>query len=163
MSIFYDNPYHRGKVLKPDTVQDIEKTTTSVPIVVMLPSIFGPIFCGEENTSWLLHRILKSWVDTKGREVKKIVRPILEWLIWIYIKGINEDTSAAETDITVVTLPSQNFKSRQKLRLDGTIGKWLEAQRVAEPQINSGLVVVAVTSFLASQAKSFLWEVKTLQ
>ena len=49
-----------GKVFTLETVQDIEKTTTSMPIVVMLPSILGPIFCGEEKTSWELHRIVKS-------------------------------------------------------------------------------------------------------
>ena len=46
MSIFYDNPNNREKVFKLDTVQDINKTTTSVPIVVILPSILGPILCG---------------------------------------------------------------------------------------------------------------------
>ena len=51
ISIFYDNPNNRGEFLKLDTEQDIEKTTTSVPIVVILPSIFAPIFCGEEKTS----------------------------------------------------------------------------------------------------------------
>ena len=47
MSILYDNTNNREMFLKLDTVQDIEKTTTYVPIVVMLPSIIGPIFCGE--------------------------------------------------------------------------------------------------------------------
>ena len=60
MSIFYENPNHREKFFKLDTVQGIEKTTTSVPIVVMLPLILGPIFCGEDKTSWELHRIVKS-------------------------------------------------------------------------------------------------------
>ena len=40
-------PYE--KVFKLDTVQDKEKTTIYVPIVVMLPAILGPIFCDEEN------------------------------------------------------------------------------------------------------------------
>ena len=49
MSIFYDNPNNREICFKLDTVQDIDKTTVSVPIVVILPSILGPIFCGEEK------------------------------------------------------------------------------------------------------------------
>ena len=49
MSILYDNPNHREIVFKIDTVQEIGKTTTSVTIVAMLPSIFGPIFYGEEK------------------------------------------------------------------------------------------------------------------
>ena len=44
MSIFYNNPNHKEKLLKLDTMQDIEKTTTHVRIFMMLPSIFGPIF-----------------------------------------------------------------------------------------------------------------------
>ena len=93
----------------------------------MLPSILGPIFCGEEKTSWELHRIVKSWVEPKEREVKRLVQTILEGLIWICVKGRNEDTSSAETDMTMVTLPSQKLKSWKKLRLEGTIGKWPEA------------------------------------
>ena len=54
------------------------------------------------------------------------------------MKGRNEDTSAAETDMIVVNLPSQKLKAWQKLRLEGTIGKWPESQRVAAPQINGG-------------------------
>ena len=104
-------------------MQDIEKTTTSVPIVVMLPSILGPIFCDEEKSSWELHRIVKAWIEPKERELKWLVHPILEWLIWSYVKGRNEYTSAAEIDMTVVTLPYQKFKTWQKLRLEGTIGK----------------------------------------
>ena len=114
-SIFYDDPNNRVKFFKLDTVQDIEKTTISVQIVVMLPSILGPIFCGEENNSWELHRIVKSWVEPKYTDVKRLVRLILEWLIWSCVKGINEDTSATETDMTVLTLPSQKLKSWQKL------------------------------------------------
>ena len=49
MYIFYDNPNHRGKFFKLDTVQDMENTITSVPIVVMLPSIIVPVFCGERG------------------------------------------------------------------------------------------------------------------
>ena len=71
------------------------------------------------------------------------------------MKGRNQDTSAAETDMTVVTLPSQKLKSWQKLRLEGTIGKWSEAQRVATPQINTGSVVVAAASLSVPQAESF--------
>ena len=80
---------------------------------------------------------MKLWVDPKEREVKRLVRHILEWLIWICVNGRNEGTSAVETDMTVVTLPSQKLKSWQKLRLEGTIRKWPEAHRVEAPQINS--------------------------
>ena len=86
-------------------MKDIEKTTISVPIVIMLPSILGPNFCGEEIMSWELHRIVKSWVKTKDREVKRIIQPIPEWLIWSLMKGRNEDTSATETEMTKVTCP----------------------------------------------------------
>ena len=65
MSIFYDNPNDRGKFFKLDTVQDMGKTTTSVTIVVILPSILFPVFCVEGGTSWKLHSIVKSWVDPK--------------------------------------------------------------------------------------------------
>ena len=57
------------------------------------------------------------------------------------VKGRNEETSAAETDMSVVTLPSQKFKAWQKLLLGGTIDHWQEAQRVAVPQINTGSAV----------------------
>ena len=59
MYLFYENTNHRGNLLKLDTVQDINKTTTSVPIVVMPPSIIGPNFCGEGKTSWELNIIVK--------------------------------------------------------------------------------------------------------
>ena len=121
----------------------------------MLPSILRPIFYGEEKTSWELHRIVKSWVKPKETEVKRLVRPILEWLIWSFMKVRNQDTSVAETDMTVVTLPSQKLKSWQKLRLEGTIGKWIEAHRVATPQINTGLAVAAAASLSVSQAERF--------
>ena len=163
MSIFYDNPNHREKFFILDTVQDIEKTTTSVPIVVILPSTLGPIFCGEGKRSWELHRILKSWVEPKYREVKQLVRPIIEWLICSCVKGRNEDTSAAQTDTTVVTLPYQKLKYWQKLWIEGTIGKWLEAQRVAATHINEGFAVAATALLSVSQAESFLCELKTLQ
>ena len=52
ISIFYDDTNHREKFLKLDNVQDEGKTTTYVPIVVMLPEILGLIFCREEKTSW---------------------------------------------------------------------------------------------------------------
>ena len=129
----------------------------------MLSSILGPILCGEENTSWELHRIVKSWVDPKDREVKQLVLPIIEWLIWIYVKGRNEDTRATETDMSVVTLTSQKLKSWQKLQLEGTIGKWTEAQRVEAPQINAGSALAAEASLSVSQAAIFLCKVKTLQ
>ena len=86
--------------------------------------------------------------------MKRLVRPIIEWLIWSCTKGRNEDTSAAETDMTVVTLPFQKLKSWQKLRLEGTIEKWPESQRVAAPQINAGSVVAAAVSLSVSQAES---------
>ena len=77
MSIIYANPNHREKFFKLDTVQDEVKTTTYVPIVVMLPSILGLTFCDQEKTSWELHRIVKERVEQKEREVKQIVRTIL--------------------------------------------------------------------------------------
>ena len=52
MSIFYDNPNNNEKFFQFDFVQDIGKTTTYVPIVVMLPAILGPIFFDEGKTSW---------------------------------------------------------------------------------------------------------------
>ena len=84
---------------------------------------------------------MKAWVDPKEREVKWLVLPILEWLIWSCVKRKNEDICAAETDMSVVTLPYQKLKAWQKLRLEGKIGKWPESQRVAAPQINAGSLV----------------------
>ena len=105
--------------------------------------------------AWQLQKIVKPWVDPKDRKVKRIVRPIVEWLIWRCVKGINEDTSATETDMSVVTLPYQKLKSWKKLRLEGKIGKWTESQRVAAPQINEGLAVAAAASLSVSQADFF--------
>ena len=93
---------------------------------------------------------MKSWVETKDRDMKRLVRPIFEWLIRSYAKGRNEDTSSVETDMTVVTPPSQKLKSWQKLRLEGTIVKWPEAQKVAAPQINVGSAVTAAASLSVS-------------
>ena len=62
------------------------KKTAYVPIIVMLPKILGPIFCDEEKMSWELHIMVKSWVEPKDREVERLVRPIIEWLIWICVK-----------------------------------------------------------------------------
>ena len=76
-------------------------------------------------------------------EVKRIFCPILEWLIWSYVKERNEETSTVETDMTVVTLSYQKLKSRQKLWIEGKFGKWPEAQRVATPQINTVSAVAA--------------------
>ena len=104
---------------------------------------------------YLLHRIVKSWVEPNYKEVKRLVCPILEWRIWSCVKGINEDTSAAETDMITVTLPSQKLKSWQKLRLEGTLGKCPEAHRVTTPQINTGSVVVAAASLLVSHSKIY--------
>ena len=81
----------------------------------------------------------------KDRDVRRVVRPILEWMIWSFMKGRNEDTSGAETDTSAVTLPSQNLKAWQKLRLEETIGKFPEAQRVAATPINSGSKVAAAS------------------
>ena len=71
------------------------------------------------------------------------------------MKERNEDTSAAETDMTVVTLLYQKLKSWQKLLLEGTIGNFPEAQRVAALQINAGLAVSAAASLAVSQAEIF--------
>ena len=86
--------------------------------------------------------------------MKRLVCPILECLILSCVRERNEDTSAAETEMTMVTLPSQKLKSRQKLRLEETIGKCPEAQRLATPQINTGSTVAALESLSVSQAKS---------
>ena len=64
---------------------------------------------------------MKAWVDPKDREVKRIVLPIIEWLIWSLAKGRNENKSVAEIDMTVVTLLYQKLKAWQELRLEGTI------------------------------------------
>ena len=47
--IFYANPNHKEKFFKLVIGQDKKKTTTSVPIVVMLHTILGPMFCNEEK------------------------------------------------------------------------------------------------------------------
>ena len=109
----------------------------------MLPSILGPIFCGEEKTPWELHQIVKSWVEPKDKEVKRLIRPILERLIWSCVKVRNEDTSASEIYMTVENLPSQKLKYWQKLQLEGTVGNWPEAQRAETPQKNIESVVAA--------------------
>ena len=57
--------------------------------------------------------------------------------------------------MSVVSLPSQKLKSCQKLRLEGKIGKWPEAYRVAAPHINARLVVAAAASLSVSLAKRF--------
>ena len=82
--------------------------------------------------------------------MKWLFHPILEWLIWSCVKKRKEDKSAAETDMSVVILPSQKLKAWHKLRLEGKIGKWTEAQRVAEPQINEGSAVSAAESLSLS-------------
>ena len=61
----------------------------------------------------------------------------------------------------VVTLPSQKLKAWQKMRLEGTIGKWPEAQRVEAPKINSGSAVAVAASISVSQAEIILCEVQT--
>ena len=66
---------------------------------------------------------MKSWVEPKNKEVKRIVQPILEWMIWSCVNGINEDTIAAKTDMTVVTLQSKKFKSWQKQQFEEKIIK----------------------------------------
>ena len=57
--------------------------------------------------------------------------------------------------MSVVTLPYNKLKSWQKLRLEGAIGKWPEAHRVTEPQINAGSAVAAAASLSVSQAEIF--------
>ena len=54
MYILNNNPKHREKFLQLDTVQDIV-TKTSVPIVVMLPSILGPIYVVRKNFMGVAH------------------------------------------------------------------------------------------------------------
>ena len=93
-------------------------------------------------------------VDSETGQKKFTARQCVELIVflllkpeWICVKGRNRHTSAAETDMSVVTLPSQKFKAWQKMRLEVTIGKWTEEQRVASPQINSGSAVEAEASF----------------
>ena len=111
MSIFYADPKHRRGLFKIETSKGEYKTTTSVIIFVALPTILGPISCGELKMPWELHIIMRAWVEPKDREVKLIFQPILEWLIWRFVKIINKETSAAETDMSVVTLPYQKLKA----------------------------------------------------
>ena len=62
----------------------------------------------------------------------------------------------------LVTLPSQKLKAWQKLRLEGKIWKWLDAQRVTEPQINARSGVSAEALLSVSQAEIiFLWGANT--
>ena len=124
MSIFYADPKHRRGLFKIETSKGEYKTTTSVIIFVALPTILGPISCGELKMPWELHIIMRAWVDPNYTEVKRPVHPILEWLLWSYVKVINKDTSATEIDMIVVTLLSQKLKAWQKLWLEGTIVKW---------------------------------------
>ena len=60
-------------------------------------------------------------MDPNYRKVKQLVRPILERMIWICMNVRNVEKSAAETDISVVTLPSQKLKAWKKMRLEETI------------------------------------------
>ena len=97
-----------------------------------------------------MHIIVKSWVEPEDKDEKRLVCPIFEWLIWSCVKGINEDASTTETDMTVVTFPAQKLKSWKKLWFEVKIGKWPEAQRVATPQINIGSAVAAAASLSVS-------------
>ena len=105
--------------------------------------------------SWELQIFVKAWIDPKDREVKQLILPILERLIWSCMKGRNKETSATKIDMSVVTLQSKKLKSWQRLRLEGTIGKWPEARRVAAHQLNVGSVVAEAASISVSQSKSF--------
>ena len=49
ISIFYANKKHRERFSKLDTVQNEDKTTTYVPIVVILPATLGPFFVKRKN------------------------------------------------------------------------------------------------------------------
>ena len=76
-------------------------------------------------------------------------------MIWICAKVRNKEKNAEEKDMSVVTLSSQKLKAWQKLRIEGTIGNWTEAQRVAEPKINEGSAVAAAASISVSQTERF--------
>ena len=78
-----------------------------------------------------MHRILKSWVKPKYEEVKRLFLPIIDGMIWSCVNGRNEDASATETDMSMLTLTYHKLKYWQKMWLEGTMGKWPEAQRVA--------------------------------
>ena len=96
---------------------------------------------------------MKAWVETKNREVRRLVHPIIEWLMWRCAEGRNEDTSSLETDMSIVTLPYQKLKGWKKLRFEEQFGKFPEAHRVSAPQINSGSAVAAAASLSVSQAE----------
>ena len=55
--------------------------------------------------------------------------------------------------MSVVNLPSQKLTAWHKLRIEGRIRKYPEAQSVAEPQINTLSAVVEAASISVSQAK----------
>ena len=72
------------------------------------------------------------------------------------MKGRNEETSATETDMNVVTLTYQKLKAWHKLRFEETIGKWTEAQSVSAPQINAIAAITVVASMSVSHNKIYL-------
>ena len=55
----------------------------------------------------------------------------------------------------VVTLASRKMNVWQKLRLEGVIGKWPEAQQLKSPQKNAVSVVVSAASTSVLQAEIF--------
>ena len=55
----------------------------------------------------------------------------------------------------VVTLASRKMNVWQKLRLEGVIGKWPEAQQLKSPQKNAVSVVVSAASTSVLQAERF--------
>ena len=61
--------------------------------------------------SWELHVFVKGWIKPKDRETKLLVHLIHECLIYSCVKVINEETSGAETDMSMVNIPSQKLKA----------------------------------------------------
>ena len=102
-----------------------------------------------------MHRIVKAWVEPKDREVQLPVRPYYLMSDMDMRKGKKQRKNAAEKDMSVVTLSSQKLKAWQKLRIEGKIGNWTEAQRVEAPKINEGSAVAAAASISVSQTESF--------
>ena len=61
ISIFYADPNYREKVFKMDILQEEEKTTTYIPIFVMMPAILGPIFVMRKNWAKDCRHHDKNW------------------------------------------------------------------------------------------------------
>ena len=155
MSIFYNERKKRNTYFKLDNVPAEDRMVTNIPQVIMLPTLLGPVFADDTKTAWDLYVIVKEWMAPRDDEVRILVRPILEWLLWSSLQGRNKDTSLAETkNLAAVTLPSQKLKEWMKLRLEGTLGKW-PVDKTEVVHHNAGAAVAAAALMTTSQAESF--------